>query len=57
MEALKSGAFWFYYALGFRPDDAELEALALKEFEKRKQNPSYRSTIRTLKKLSQISWC
>ena len=30
-EAIASGAFWFYYQLGFRPVDARLRALAARE--------------------------
>jgi hypothetical protein len=31
-EAIRSGAFWFYYRLGFRPSDRERRALARREF-------------------------
>ncbi|HUX32503.1 MAG TPA: hypothetical protein VMV51_01420 [Gemmatimonadaceae bacterium] len=31
-EAIASGAFWFYYKLGFRPADAATGALAAREF-------------------------
>ena len=31
-EAIRSGAFWFYYRLGFRPADRERRALARHEF-------------------------
>ena len=31
-DAIKSGAFWFYYKLGFRPREAAARALAAKEF-------------------------
>ena len=31
-EAIRSGAFWFYYRLGFRPSDRERRGLALREF-------------------------
>lgn len=51
-EALKSGAFWFYYRLGFRPDNKNLCTLALRELEEREMNTSYRSSIRILKRLS-----
>lgn len=52
-EALKSGAFWFYYRLGFRPDDRRIGRLAEKEAQKRKNNSNYKSSIATLKKLSE----
>lgn len=31
-EAIRSGAFWFYYRLGFRPSDRARRALARREF-------------------------
>lgn len=31
-EAIRSGAFWFYYRLGFRPSDAARRALARREY-------------------------
>ncbi|MBL7661981.1 hypothetical protein JNK13_04425 [bacterium] len=52
-EALKSGAFWFYYRLGFRPDHTKLANLALREARKKQQDANYRSSIKTLKMLSQ----
>lgn len=51
-EALQSGAFWFYYHLGYRPVLADIRALALTELEKKRANPSYRSGIRALGKLA-----
>jgi hypothetical protein len=49
-EALKTGAFWFYYKLGFRPEDSALKELAYKEEQAKQQNPSYKSDLPTLKK-------
>ncbi len=49
-EAIKTGAFWFYYKLGFRPESEELKALALKEEQEKIKNPSYKSDSHTLKK-------
>jgi hypothetical protein len=49
-EALKTGAFWFYYKLGFRPEDSVLKELAYKEEQAKQQNPSYKSDLLTLKK-------
>ena len=49
-EALKTGAFWFYYKLGFRPEDSTLKELAYKEEQARQQNTSYKSNLSTLKK-------
>jgi hypothetical protein len=49
-EAIKTGAFWFYYKLGFRPENDELRALAKKEEEEKIKNPSYKSEANTLRK-------
>lgn len=49
-EAIKTGAFWFYYKLGFRPENNELKALAKKEEEEKLKNPSYKSEAGTLRK-------
>ncbi len=53
-EALQSGAWWFYYKLGFRPHDPEVLELADRELRKMKKNPRHRSTIATLEKLSAV---
>lgn len=51
-EGLRSGAFWFYYRFGYRPDDAELRALAREEWGKIQEDRNYRSPIRVLRKLA-----
>jgi hypothetical protein len=51
-EALKSGAFWFYYRLGYRPASREIRTLAAREWKKTRRDKSYRSSIRTLRHLS-----
>ena len=51
-EGLKSGSFWFYYKLGFRPIDPEVGELAKIESAKISKDKSYRSDIRTLKRLA-----
>ncbi len=51
-EGLKSGAWWFYYKLGFRPRDREVLRLLAMELRKMKANPKYRSSLTTLDKLS-----
>ncbi|MBI3518322.1 MAG: hypothetical protein HY062_03055 [Bacteroidetes bacterium] len=48
-EAIKTGAFWFYYKLGFRPEDATLRELALKEEKQKLIDPTYKSEASTLK--------
>jgi len=51
-EALKSGAFWFYYKHGFRSDNEELQALAIQELEKKKNDSKYRTAISLMKKFT-----
>jgi hypothetical protein len=51
-EALQSGAFWFYYHLGYRPLGHELRQLAIDELAERRRNKAYRSGRQVLKKLS-----
>jgi hypothetical protein len=57
-EGIASGAYWFYYKMGFRSDDQRLAALAEKEFAKMQKSKSYRSSAATLKKFteSNITW-
>ena len=50
MEAIKTGAFWFYYKLGFRPENEQLRQLALQEEKQKLIDPKYKSEISTLKK-------
>lgn len=51
-EALKSGAFWFYYRLGFRPVMVETRALALHEARKKQADKSYRCSAKVLRELA-----
>jgi hypothetical protein len=51
-EALESGAWWFYYKLGFRPRDREARALALREQERVTRRASYRTSRHTLLRLA-----
>ena len=51
-EALSSGAFWFYFHLGFRPVDPEACRLANDEVARRRRKPTHRSSSRTLRKLA-----
>jgi hypothetical protein len=51
-EALESGAFWFYFKFGFRPVRPRVRALANEEWERIAADPSYRSPIKTLRKLA-----
>ena len=51
-EAIDSGAFWFYRKLGFRSMRPELEKLALAEEKKVQADAKYRTSARTLRRLS-----
>jgi len=51
-EALRSGAFWFYYRLGYRPVDAAIRKLAQAEDVKIRRKSGYRCDLRTLAKLA-----
>ena len=51
-EALQSGAFWFYYKHGFRPDNDQLQKMAMEELKKRKVDPRYRTSIIMLKEFT-----
>ncbi len=51
-EALKSGAYWFYYRLGFRSADAAARRLAEREFARLRGDRRYRVPIATLRKLA-----
>ena len=51
-EAIASGAFWFYYRVGFRPVDAEARRLAAAEQVQRIANQAYRSPPETLTRLA-----
>ena len=51
-EALKSGAFWFYYRLGYRPVDADVRKFARNEYAKLGKKPGYRTPVKVLRKLA-----
>ena len=51
-EAIRSGAFWFYRKLGFRPGRSDLLALAEREERKISQQVGYRTSPRTLRQLA-----
>ena len=51
-EAIKSGAFWFYRKLGFRPGKPELLAMTEREEARIARTPGYRTPARTLRKLA-----
>jgi len=51
-EAIKSGAFWFYRKLGFRPGRPDLFMLTKREEAKLRNNSGYRTAARVLRKLA-----
>lgn len=51
-EALRSGAWWFYEKLGFRPRAPHIVALWNEERARMKEDPKHRSSIATLKILA-----
>jgi len=51
-EALRSGAFYFYYRLGFRPDEPAVARLAEQEQMKIARDPAYRSPPSVLERLA-----
>ena len=51
-EAIKSGAFWFYYRLGFRPADPATATRASREAARIASDRRYRSDPRTLRLLA-----
>jgi hypothetical protein len=52
-EAIASGAFWFYYRLGFRPVAPELASVAAAEFDRQQSRRGHRSDAATLRRLAQ----
>lgn len=51
-EALQSGAFWFYYRLGYRPVLPAVRKLARRESTRMRRNKAHRSDVRTLRRLA-----
>lgn len=51
-EALQSGAYWFYYRLGFRSADPAVRALAEAETARLRAGRGYRVPIATLRRLA-----
>lgn len=52
-EAIASGAFWFYYKLGFRPKRPDLLRLSTDERRRIARAPTYRSPRETLERFCQ----
>jgi hypothetical protein len=51
-EGIESGAWWFYYKLGFRPRSAAIARLARAELARMRSDPRHRSSERTLTRLA-----
>jgi len=51
-EGLQSGAFWFYYRLGFRPVERRSAALAAAEWARVRADPAYRTPIAALRRFT-----
>jgi hypothetical protein len=52
-DGIKSGAFWFYYKYGFRPQDKTLRKLAESEKRKIGEQKGYFSTYKTLERFTE----
>lgn len=52
-EAIASGAWWFYYKLGFRPLTAAARRLMRKELARMRDYPGHRSSVSTLHALAE----
>jgi hypothetical protein len=50
-EGLASGAFWFYYKLGFRPVEPAVRRLVASELDRMRRDPSHRSGEAVLRRL------
>lgn len=51
-EGIRSGAFWFYYKLGFRPNNTMLDNLAASEWNKKQTGQQYRTPPNILKQFT-----
>jgi hypothetical protein len=51
-EALRSGAFWFYYRLGYRPVDSDIRQLAATEYRRLRGTAPQRTPLAALKALA-----
>ena len=53
VEGLQTGAWWFYYKMGFRPRDPDIRQLGFDEARKVKANPRYRTPISVRRELGE----
>jgi len=54
-EGLRSGAWWFYYKLGFRPRDTKIARMAELEQDRVRNNRDYRTSLARLNRLSSVN--
>jgi hypothetical protein len=54
-EGIESGAWWFYYKLGYRPRDAATRRLVRRELARLRRRPAYRSSAATLRQLARTN--
>ena len=52
LEGLRSGAFWFYYRLGFRPVEARAALRARAEHARMSADPDYRTPVAALRRFT-----
>ena len=52
-EAIATGAFWFYYKLGFRPRDPGVKRLLAGELRKMERRPGHRTSSATLRRMAE----
>ncbi len=52
-EGLKTGAWWFYYKMGYRPRDPYVRQLGFEEARKAKKTPGYRTPMSVLRELGE----
>ena len=51
-EGQESGAWWFYYKLGFRPQDPDIQALVRTELRKQARRRGHRTSTAQLNRLA-----
>ncbi len=53
-DGLKTGVWWFYYKMGYRPRDPEIRRLAFDEARKVREKPGYRTPLPVLRELAEV---
>lgn len=56
-DGIRSGAFWFYYKAGFRPENSSLASMAASEWKKKKSQKDFRSSPGMLRRFTRSSLC